>query len=105
MGTIKSGANLLVGTPGRVNDLIRRKILKIEHVKLLIIDEADEMLSKGFKEQIHNVFRELPETMQCCIFSATMPNEIFDVTIQFMNNPTQILVKNDELTLEGIKQY
>jgi translation initiation factor 4A len=81
--------------------MIQRRALRLESVQLFVLDEADEMLSRGFKEQIYNVFKFMPETVQCTIFSATMPLEVLEVTDKFMREPTRILVKKDELTLEG----
>lgn len=71
---------------------------------MLVIDEADEMLNKGFKEQIYDIYRYLPPSTQVVLISATMPQEVLDMTRKFMNMPVKILVKRDELTLEGIKQ-
>jgi translation initiation factor 4A len=102
---LKSGVHVVVGTPGRVNDMIVRRILKLQYVRLFILDEADEMLSRGFKDQIYEVFKFLPENVQCALFSATMPLPVLDVTQKFMREPVRILVKKDELTLEGIKQF
>merc|ERR1739848_594322 len=69
------------------------------------LDEADEMLSRGFKDQIYDVFKFLPEQVRVALFSATMPLEVLEVTTKFMRDPVRILVKKDELTLEGIKQF
>ena len=96
---------IIVGTPGRVNDLIRRKFLNPSSLSLLVLDEADEMLSSGFKEQMYKIFKAMPNNVQIALFSATMPKELHDLTSTFMKNPTKILVKNDELTLQGIAQY
>merc|ERR1719424_2373394 len=74
-------------------------------MKQFFLDEADEMLSRGFKEQIYDIFKFLPEQVQVCLFSATMPLEVLEVTSSFMRDPVRILVKKDELTLEGIKQF
>ncbi|EDK36455.1 eukaryotic initiation factor 4A [Meyerozyma guilliermondii ATCC 6260] len=101
----KSGVQIVVGTPGRVFDMIERRFFRTDKVKMFIMDEADEMLSSGFKEQIYNIFRLLPETTQVVLLSATMPQDVLEVTTKFMNNPVRILVKKDELTLEGIKQF
>ena len=101
----RSGVQIVVGTPGRVLDMIERRYFKTDKVKMFILDEADEMLSSGFKEQIYNIFRLLPETTQIVLLSATMPQDVLEVTTKFMNNPVRILVKKDELTLEGIKQF
>lgn len=102
---LKAGAQIVVGTPGRVFDMIERGYFKTKDVKMFIMDEADEMLSAGFKEQIYKVFQYLPETTQAVLLSATMPKDVLDVTTKFMRNPVRILVKKDELTLEGIKQF
>lgn len=102
---LQDGVQVVVGTPGRVNDMISRNALNLKTVLAFVLDEADEMLSRGFKDQIYDVFQNLPETVQVCLFSATMPQEILDISRKFMRNPEQILVKRDELTLEGIKQF
>jgi ATP-dependent RNA helicase len=70
---------------------------------MLILDEADEMLSKGFKDQVYDIYRYLPHATQCVVVSATLPQEILEMTTKFMTEPIKILVKRDELTLEGIK--
>lgn len=97
--------HIVVGTPGRVYDMINRRALRLDSVCLFVLDEADEMLSRGFKEQIYDVFKYMPETVQCAIFSATMPLDVLEVTQKFMRDPVRILVKKDQLTLEGIKQF
>ncbi|KAH9257070.1 ATP-dependent RNA helicase eIF4A [Batrachochytrium salamandrivorans] len=102
---LQEGVHVVVGTPGRVYDMINRKALRMEHVALFILDEADEMLSRGFKEQIYALFQHLPDKVQVALFSATMPSDVLDVTVRFMRDPIRILVKRDELTLEGIKQF
>lgn len=102
---LRNGAQIVVGTPGRVFDVIDRGIFDTRNVKMFIMDEADEMLSQGFKEQIYKVFQYLPETTQTVLLSATMPKDVLDVTTKFMRDPVRILVKKDELTLEGIKQF
>ena len=102
---IQQGVHTVVGTPGRVFDLLNRGIFPSEDIKTFILDEADEMLSRGFKDQIYDIFRHLPANVQVGLFSATMPEEALEITNKFMNNPIRILVKKDELTLEGIKQF
>ncbi|PJF16514.1 hypothetical protein PSACC_03721 [Paramicrosporidium saccamoebae] len=99
------GQHVVVGTPGRVFDMIRRRNLRTENIKMLVLDEADEMLSRGFKEQIYDIYRYLPPKTQIVIVSATLPQEVLDITSKFMVEPVQVLVKRDELTLEGIKQF
>lgn len=103
--TLRQGVHVVVGTPGRVFDMISRRHLHTDNIKLFVLDEADEMLSRGFKDQIYEVFRLLPEDVQVALFSATMPLEVLEVTGKFMRDPKTILVKRDELTLEGIKQF
>jgi len=99
-------SQVVVGTPGRVYDMLNRKILTSDHIKMFVLDEADEMLSRGFKDQIYDVFQKLPTSnLQVVLLSATMPGEVLDVSTKFMRDPIRILVKRDELTLEGIKQY
>jgi translation initiation factor 4A len=97
-------AQIVIGTPGRIFDLLNRKQLKTEHLKLCVLDEADEILSRGFKEQIYNIFYNLP-TIQTCLFSATVPLDILEIAEQFVKNPQKILIKKEELTLAGIKQF
>jgi len=103
--TLQAGVHIVVGTPGRVNDMITRRALRLDSMKQFFLDEADEMLSRGFKEQIYDIFKFLPEQVQVCLFSATMPLDVLEVTDRFMREPIRILVKKDELTLEGIKQF
>jgi len=99
------GPHVVVGTPGRILDLIRRRYLETSYVKILVIDEADEMLSVGFKDQIQDIFRSLPETVQTAIFSATLNKDVVDLTKKFMIDPAMITVDAEKLTLDGIKQY
>ena len=102
---LDNGQHIVSGTPGRVFDMIRRRVLRTRSIKMLILDEADEMLKYGFKEQIYDVYRYLPPTTQVCLISATLPHEILEMTSKFMTDPIRILVKRDELTLEKIKQF
>tara|TARA_B100001123_G_C15281626_1_gene1014204 strand:- start:585 stop:1832 length:1248 start_codon:yes stop_codon:yes gene_type:complete len=97
--------HIVVGTPGRVHDMLRRKYLISSHINILVIDEADEMLSSGFKEQMYKIFQYMPNNIQVGLFSATMPEDLQELTEKFMRNPIKILVKNEELTLQGIAQY
>ncbi|GJM95062.1 hypothetical protein PR202_ga11758 [Eleusine coracana subsp. coracana] len=97
---LEHGVHVVSGTPGRVCDMIKRRTLRTRAIKLLILDEADEMLSRGFKDQIYDVYRYLPPELQVCLISATLPHEILEMTSKFMTDPVRILVKRDELTLE-----
>jgi len=102
---LQRGVQVVVGTPGRVFDMINRQVLNLGSMFLFVLDEADEMLSRGFKDQIYDIFQHMPPKVQVCLFSATMPEEILDISTRFMRKPIRILVKKDELTLEGIKQF
>jgi len=102
---LESGVHIVSGTPGRVFDMIRRRNLRTKDIKMLILDEADEMLSQGFKDQIYDIYRYLPHGLQVVVVSATLPHEVLEMTTKFMVTPVRILVKRDELTLEGIKQF
>ncbi|KAG0246531.1 translation initiation factor eIF4A [Mortierella sp. GBA43] len=104
MARLRDGSHVVVGTPGRVLDMIKRGALKTDSIKMFVMDEADEMLSRGFRDQMFDVFQLLPPTTQVVLLSA-MPTEVMDVTTKFMRDPIRILVKKDELTLEGIKQF
>jgi len=102
---LRGGVHVVVGTPGRVFDMISKRHLRIDDLQTFVCDEADEMLSRGFKDQIYDIFKTLPPNVQVCLFSATMPPEILDMTTKFMRDAVRILVKKDELTLEGIRQF
>ena len=98
----ENNPQIIVGTPGRVQDMMRRGILQTKHFKLLVLDEADEMLSSGFKEQMGKILQFMPESIQIGLFSATLSDELLEITKTFMENPIKILVKNNELTLQGL---
>jgi len=102
---LKESPQVLVGSPGRVLDLIKKKRISLGYLKSFVLDEADEMLSKGFLDSIKEIIQIIPQTAKILLFSATMPKGIVEMTKKFMENPAKILVKNEELTLEGIKQY
>jgi translation initiation factor 4A len=97
--------HVIVGTPGRIHDMLRRRHIKSQNLSLLILDEADEMLSVGFKEQVYNVFQFLKSDVQVALFSATLPPDLITLTNKFMRDPVRILVKSEQLTLEGIRQH
>jgi translation initiation factor 4A len=96
---------VIVGCPGRIHDMLRRRFIDPRGIKLIVLDEADEMLSFGFKEQVYNIFQFLPTNVQVCLFSATLPPELHSLSEKFMRNPIKILVKSEMLTLDGISQY
>lgn len=100
-----SPPHVIVGCPGRVYDMIRRGNIKAKNIKLVVLDEADEMLSSGFKEQVYNIFQTFSNDIQVALFSATLPEYINNITSKFMRDPINIFVKTEALTLEGISQY
>jgi len=102
---LRVGQHLVVGTPGRVFDMIGKRHLRVDDLITFVLDEADEMLSRGFKDQIYDIFKTMPPNIQVCLFSATMAPDILDLTTKFMRDAVRILVKKDELTLEGIRQF
>lgn len=97
--------HIVVGTAGRVYDMIRRRNLMTSSIKLFVLDEADEMLSKGFKEQIYDIFKHFSDNVQVALFSATLPDDILTLSTKFMREPIHITLKPEELTLECIQQY
>ena len=97
--------HIIVGSPGRVHDMLKRRKITATDCKIILLDEADELLTDGFRFQIYEIFQFLPTTIQVALFSATLPDEIIDITQKFMVNPQRILVKTEQLTLEGIKQH
>ena len=102
---LKKSPHIVVGCPGRINDMIRRRKLQTKTIKVTVLDEADEMLSKGFKEQIYSIFHSLDEkTVQIALFSATLSDDLMMLSQKLLRNPEKILVKAEALTLEGIIQ-
>ena len=97
--------HVAVGTPGRILDMMEKRYLDPNHMKYLVIDEADEMLSQGFKEQIQSIITQLTQEVKIALFSATMSPEVLQITDKFMHDPVRILVKREEMTLQGIQQY
>ena len=97
-------ANIVIGTPGRIMDHMRRRTLKLHDVKMVVLDEADEMLSMGFREDIEEILSYTPDDRQTVLFSATMPKEILDITEKFQRNPLMIEIKSQSMTVEHIAQ-
>jgi len=97
--------HVIAGCPGRVYDMMRRGNIAAKNIKLVILDEADEMLSSGFKEQVYNIFQNFSTNIQVALFSATLPEYINNITNKFMRDPVKVYVKVERLTLEGIGQY
>jgi len=106
ISTLKAGAQFIVGTPGRIFDLIRRGDLSVEHIKYVILDEADQMLEDLFAEQIKAILdNKFPSSTRLALFSATMPQNVIEIAEHYLSNPARMLLPPDEVTLEGIKQY
>ncbi len=97
-------ANIVIGTPGRIMDHMKRKTLKLDNLKMIVLDEADEMLNMGFKEDIETILKGTSGGHQTLLFSATVPKEILDITHQFLNNPKRVNLVRDEATLKEISQ-
>ena len=102
---LKRGANIVIGTPGRVMDHIRRRTLKLENLRTVILDEADEMLNMGFREDIESILADVPEDRQTVLFSATMPPEILAITEKYQRDPVHIKIKSSQKTVELIEQF
>lgn len=102
---LKRGANIVIGTPGRVMDHIRRRTLKLDNLRTVILDEADEMLNMGFREDIESILADVPEERQTVLFSATMPPEILAITEKYQRDPIQVKIKSAQKTVELIDQY
>jgi translation initiation factor 4A len=102
---LQAGTIVAIGTPGRMADLIRRGALRMDALKTVVLDEADEMLSQGFVDQIYEIFRFVPRDVQVALFSATIPDGVLEMSKKFMRSPTRILMRPEVLTLDAIKQY
>ena len=106
INTLRAGAQFVVGTPGRIYDLIRRGDLLVEYMKYVILDEADQMLEDLFADQIKAILdSHFPNSTRLALFSATMPSNVIDIAENYLSNPVRILLPPDEVTLKGIKQY
>lgn len=101
---LSQGVQIVVGTPGRVMDHMRRHTIKTENIKMIVLDEADEMLNMGFREDIETILKDMPEEHQMALFSATMPKPILDITHEYQNNAQYIRVTPEEITVAAIKQ-
>ncbi|KAG0300765.1 translation initiation factor eIF4A [Dissophora globulifera] len=102
---LSQGSHVVLGTPGRVFDMINRGVLRTESVKVVILDDADEMISRGFKDHIYELFLRLPQNRQVILLSGTLSIEVMEISNKFMKDPIRITMKNNELSLEGIKQF
>lgn len=103
INAIKKGCQIVVGTPGRTLDLIRRKVLKIKNIRWLVLDEADEMLNMGFKEELDAILEQTPGEKQTFLFSATMPREIRNIAEKYMNKPEEVLAGKKNIGAENVR--
>jgi len=101
---LKGGVQIIIGTPGRVMDHMRRKTLKLNNVKMVVLDEADEMLNMGFEEDIEVILKDVPKDRQTLLFSATMNKRILGITKKYLKEPKNIKIKAEELTVNNIEQ-
>jgi ATP-dependent RNA helicase DeaD len=102
--SLKAGANIVVGTPGRVIDLIERRALKLQQASMIVLDEADEMLDMGFREDIESILQEMPDERQTVLFSATMSKPIMALTSRYLTEPKLVKVVKNEITNVNIEQ-
>ena len=102
---LKKGVQIIIGTPGRVMDHLDRRTLKLDNVKIVILDEADEMLDMGFREDIEFILKKIPEQRQTILFSATMPQAILNLAKKYQKNPEFIKLVHKELTVPSIEQF
>eukprot|EP01084_Bolivina_argentea_P005871 11087_1 len=102
---LSKGVHIVIGTAGRIKDMISRGALKLDKLKLFVLDEADEMLSRGFKSDIDNIYKSIAKNVQKAWLGATLTIPLLKLTNKYMHNPLKILIKKEELTLKGMKQY
>lgn len=105
IASLRTHPQIIIGTPGRIMDHLRRNTLKLGNLKMMVLDEADEMLNMGFREDIDIILKEVPVRKQTIFFSATIPREIMDLTTKYQNNPVTIKALHQELTVPRIKQF
>lgn len=98
-------SNIIVGTPGRIVDHINRKTLKLNKIKIIVLDEADEMLKMGFKNDIDKIFKNISNKYQTLLFSATIPKQVLEIANNYQNNPVQIVIKKNLIEKNNIKQH
>jgi len=102
---LRQGPQVVIGTPGRVYHMVQKGELVLQNLQAIVLDEADVMLERGFRDSMYDIFEYCPETVQVCLFSATYSPDVLQLAKQFCRNPFQILVKKEEVTLDGIKQF
>ncbi|CAM4847202.1 unnamed protein product, partial [Rotaria magnacalcarata] len=105
MKQLEAGVQIIAGTPGRIYDMLQRSVLRSENIKMFVLDEADELLSRGFNDQISDIFTMLPKSVQVIVASATMAFDLLEITAKYMKDPVKVLIKREERTLEDIRQF
>ncbi|MCL2287177.1 MAG: DEAD/DEAH box helicase [Firmicutes bacterium] len=105
INSLKKGVSIIIGTPGRIMDHLRRRTLKLQNLSMVVLDEADEMLNMGFREDIETILQDVPEVRQTILFSATMPPEIMRLTGEYQKDPKVVKTVSNELTVPSIRQY
>ncbi|CAF3519054.1 unnamed protein product [Adineta steineri] len=105
LSRLEAGVQVVIGTPGRVNDALNRSKLRSDNIKTLVLDEGDELVSRGFEDQICDVLQKLPSNIQMVIFTATIPCELEKIITKFMTNPIRILVESNNFTLDHARQF
>ncbi len=102
---LRKNPAIVIGTPGRILDHINRRVLRLKFLKTVILDEADEMLNMGFRNDIEKIFKSIPQERQTILFSATMPSDVLELAKTYQNSPVHINIKSSELTVDNIEQY
>ena len=105
MAQLVTGVQIVVGSPGRVSDMINRNAIDMQKIKMFVVVDADQMLSRGFKDQIYKIFKFMPHDIQVILSSTTMSQDVLEVTTRLTRDPIRILVKKEELTLDGVRQF
>ncbi|CAF4183796.1 unnamed protein product [Adineta steineri] len=105
MKRLETSVQVVVSTPGRIYDMLKRSALHSENIKMFVLDDADELLARGFKDQIYDLLTMLSRNIQVIVVSSTMPSELLEIAAKFTNDPVKILTKREDRTLEGIRQF
>jgi translation initiation factor 4A len=105
INSLKNGCQIVCGTPGRIIDMMEKRFLSARDLDIIILDEADELLKRNFKHQIYQILEGCRDEVQVCLYSATMPGEVIEIAEQFLRDPAVSLLDEDNLTLDGIKQF
>ncbi|UJR11419.1 hypothetical protein I4U23_015599 [Adineta vaga] len=105
MKRLEAGVQIVISTPGRIFDMLKRSVFHLEHIKMFVLNEADEIFSRGYKDQIDDLVAMLPGNPHFIVVSSTMPSDLLETTDKIMNNPVKILIMIDDRTLEGIRQF